>query len=74
MIEMDFADIDKQFQAMESDSQVKEARTKKELIGGIVTDAVFERSMLERITISIPNGQRYNIVADDGVLICTREI
>jgi hypothetical protein len=67
-------DINRQFQAMESDSQVKEARTKKELLGGIVTDASFERLRLTKVTISVPNGRKYNIVADDGVLICTREI
>jgi hypothetical protein len=47
---------------------------RNDLVGGIVTDASFERLRLTMVTISVPNGRKSNIVADDGVLICTRVI
>lgn len=54
-------------------STVQDAN-KKVLLGGIVTDVTFNRFRLERITISSPNGQEYNIVVDDCEMICLRVI
>lgn len=47
---------------------------RNDLVGGIVTDASFERLRLTQVTISVPNGRKYNLMVDDGVLVCQRVI
>ncbi len=47
---------------------------RNDLVGGIVTDASFNRSQLVRVTISVPNGRRYDLMVDDGEMICPRVI
>jgi len=47
---------------------------RNELMGGIVTDVMFDRYHLVRVTISVPNGHRYDILCDNGELVCTRVI
>ena len=47
---------------------------KNDLMGGIVTDVVFDRFQLVRVSISTPNGRKYDILCDDDELVCPRVV